>query len=71
MLYCIMEGITLMENLFITKIMNQGTVNNSDEVLKGLSKGQVRQIIRRNMISRVKPSGKVYNRKKSKKSFDQ
>lgn len=71
MLYCIMEGSTLMENLFITKIMNQSTVNNSDDALKGLSRGQVRQIIRRNMISRVKPSGKVYNRKKSKKSFDQ
>jgi hypothetical protein len=51
--------------------MNQSKVNNSDDALKGLSRGQVRQIIRRNMISRVKPSGKVYDRKKSKKSFDQ
>jgi len=51
--------------------MNQGKVNNSDDALKGLSRGQVRQIIRRNMVSRIKPSGKVYDRKKSKKSFDQ
>lgn len=59
-----------MENLFITNIMNQGTVNNSEDVLKGLSRGQVRQIIRRNMISRVRPSGKVYDRKKNKKDFE-
>ena len=69
MLYCITGKITLMENLFITKIMNQGTDTNSEQVLKGLSRGQVRQIIRRNMISRVKPSGKVYDRKKNKKDF--
>ena len=30
----------------------------------GLSKGQVKQIIRRNMITRVKPSGKEYKRNK-------
>ena len=29
----------------------------------GLSKGQVKQIIRRNMITRVKASKKVYDRK--------
>jgi len=50
--------------------MNQDTVNNSDEVLKGLSRGQVRQIICRKMISRIKPSGKVYNRKNNKKDFN-
>ena len=69
MLYFTTEEITLMENLFITNIMNQGTDNNSEQVLKGLSRGQVRQIIRRNMISRVKPSGKVYDRKKNRKDF--
>jgi hypothetical protein len=50
--------------------MNQGKVNNSDDALKGLSRGQVRQIIRRNMISRIKPSGKVYNRKNNKKDLN-
>ena len=50
--------------------MNQGTVNNSEDALKGLSRGQVRQIIRRNMISRIKPSGKVYCRKNNKKDLN-
>jgi hypothetical protein len=50
--------------------MNRGKVNNSDDALKGLSRGQVRQIVRRNMISRIKPSGKVYDRKKSKKDLN-
>jgi hypothetical protein len=36
----------------------------------GLSKGQVKQIIRRNMITRVKASKKIYDRKKDKKSLD-
>lgn len=50
--------------------MNQGTVHtNSEDVFKGLTPGHVRQIIRRNMISRVKPSGKVYNRKKVDKKY--
>jgi hypothetical protein len=35
----------------------------------GLSKGQVKQIIRRNMITRVKSSKKVYDRKKFRKRF--
>ena len=35
-----------------------------DALLNGLSRGHVRQIIRRNMISKVKPSGKIYNRSK-------
>jgi hypothetical protein len=35
----------------------------------GLSKGQVKQIIRRNMITRVKVSKKVYDRKKEKKGL--
>ena len=36
----------------------------------GLSKGQVKQIIRRNMITRVKASKKVYDRKKEKRNLD-
>ena len=36
----------------------------------GLSRGQVKQIIRRNMITRVKSSKKVYDRKKEKRNLD-
>lgn len=36
----------------------------------GLSRGQVKQIIRRNMITRVKTSKKVYDRKKEKRNLD-
>ena len=36
----------------------------------GLSKGQVKQIIRRNMITRVKSSKKVYDRKKEKRNLE-
>ena len=35
----------------------------------GLSRGQVKQIIRRNMITKVKPSKKVYDRKKEKRNL--
>ena len=40
-----------------------------EDKFSGLSKGQVKQIIRRNMITKVKPSKKVYNRKKEKKGL--
>ena len=40
-----------------------------EEKFNGLSKGQVKQIIRRNMITKVKSSKKVYNRKKEKKGL--
>jgi hypothetical protein len=36
----------------------------------GLSKGQVKQIIRRNMITRVSKSAKVYDRKKERKNLE-
>jgi len=35
----------------------------------GLSKGQVKQIIRRNMITKIKPSKKVYSRKSFKRGL--
>ena len=38
--------------------------------INGLSKGQVKQIIRRNMITRVKSSKKVYDRKKEKRNLE-
>ena len=40
-----------------------------EDKFNGLSKGQVKQIIRRNMIIRVKPSKKVYNRKQEKRGL--
>ena len=40
-----------------------------EDKFNGLSKGQVKQIIRRNMITRVKTSNKVYDRKKEKKGL--
>ena len=36
----------------------------------GLSKGQVKQIIRRNMITRVRSSKKVYDRKNFKRDLE-
>jgi hypothetical protein len=36
----------------------------------GLSRGQVKQIIRRNMITRVKTSKKVYDRKQKRKGLE-
>lgn len=40
-----------------------------EDKFNGLSKGQVKQIIRRNMITRVKASKKVYDRKKEKRGL--
>ena len=40
-----------------------------EDKFNGLSKGQVKQIIRRNMITRVSKSVKVYDRKKGKKGL--
>ena len=41
-----------------------------DNKFNGLSRGQVKQIIRRNMITRVKASKKVYDRKKEKRNLE-
>jgi len=52
-----------------------GSLSYIDDMMKeqdkfsGLSKGQVKQIIRRNMITKVKPSKKVYDRKKEKRNL--
>jgi len=40
-----------------------------DDTINGLDKRHAAQIIRRKMITKVKPSGKVYNRKKLKKNL--
>jgi hypothetical protein len=40
------------------------------ETINGLSIGHVKQIIRRSMIQKTKPSKKVYDRKNNKKHLD-
>ncbi len=40
--------------------------SNNMEMLNGLSERYVAQIVRRKMIQKMKPSGKVYNRKNKK-----
>jgi len=55
-----------------------GSLSYIDDMMKeqdenkfnGLSRGQVKQIIRRNMITRVKSSKKVYDRKKEKRNLE-
>jgi len=55
-----------------------GSLSYIDDMMKeqdenkfnGLSRGQVKQIIRRNMITRVKTSKKVYDRKKERKNLE-
>jgi len=49
---------------YIYVIMKQETTIN------GLSIGHIKQIIRRSMITKTKPSKKVYDRKHSRKRFD-
>ena len=49
--------------LYIYGIMKE------QDKFSGLSKGQVKQIIRRNMITKIKPSKKVYSRKNLKKDL--
>jgi hypothetical protein len=43
--------------------------NETQDWKQGLSERHIAQIIRRNMITRSKPSGKVYDRKKLKQKF--
>jgi hypothetical protein len=40
----------------------------SDKNLNGLSERHVAQIVRRRMVQKVKPSGKIYSRKKTKQN---
>ena len=46
------------------------TIMKEQDKIDGLNKRHVAQIIRRNMVSRVKPSKKVYDRKKERKGLD-
>jgi len=52
--------------LYIDDIMKEQDENK----FNGLSRGQVKQIIRRNMITRIKTSKKVYNRKQTKRNLE-
>ena len=52
--------------LYIDDIMKEQDENK----FNGLSRGQVKQIIRRNMITRVKSSKKVYDRKQTKRNLE-
>jgi hypothetical protein len=40
-----------------------------EDKFNGLSRGQVKQIIRRNMITKVKSSKKAYDRKREKRGL--
>lgn len=51
---------------YISNMMKEQDENK----FNGLSRGQVKQIIRRNMITRVKTSKKVYDRKKEKRNLE-
>jgi hypothetical protein len=55
---------------FVRSLSYIYTIMKEQDKFNGLSKGQVKQIIRRNMITRVKASKKVYDRKKEKRNLD-
>jgi len=55
---------------FVRSLSYIYTIMKEQDKFNGLSKGQVKQIIRRNMITRVKVSKKVYDRKKEKRNLD-
>jgi len=46
------------------------TIMKEQDKIDGLNKRHVAQIIRRNMVTRTKPSKKVYDRKKERKGLD-
>jgi hypothetical protein len=55
---------------FVTPLSYIYVIMKEQDKFNGLSRGQVKQIIRRNMITRVKSSKKVYDRKKFKKDLE-
>ena len=54
---------------FATPLSYIYVIMKEQDKFNGLSRGQVKQIIRRNMITRVKTSKKVYDRKKEKRNL--
>ena len=55
---------------FVTPLLYIYDMMKEQDKFNGLSRGQVKQIIRRNMITRVKSSKKVYDRKKEKRNLE-
>ena len=55
---------------FVISLSYISDMMKEQDKFNGLSKGQVKQIIRRNMITRVKSSKKVYDRKKERKNLE-
>ena len=55
---------------FVTPLLYIYDIMKEQDKFNGLSRGQVKQIIRRNMITRVKDSKKVYDRKKEKRNLE-
>ena len=55
---------------FVTPLSYIDDMMKEQDKFNGLSKGQVKQIIRRNMITRVSKSAKVYDRKKEKRNLE-
>lgn len=55
---------------FVISLSYISDMMKEQDKFNGLSRGQVKQIIRRNMITRVKSSKKVYDRKKEKRNLE-
>ena len=55
---------------FVTPLLYIDDMMKEQDKFNGLSKGQVKQIIRRNMITRVSKSAKVYDRKRFKRDLE-
>jgi hypothetical protein len=55
---------------FVTPLLYIYDMMKEQDKFNGLSKGQVKQIIRRNMITRVSKSAKVYDRKNFKRDLE-
>lgn len=55
---------------FVTPLSYIDDIMKEQDKFNGLSKGQVKQIIRRNMITRVSKSAKVYDRKRFKRDLE-
>ena len=55
---------------FVTPLSYIDDMMKEQDKFNGLSKGQVKQIIRRNMITKTVPSKKNYSRKNLKKDLE-
>ena len=55
---------------FATPLSYIDNMMKEQDKFNGLSNGQVKQLMRRNMITRVKASKKVYDRNKEKRNLE-